>query len=94
MKKNVAILLVVIAYIIVLTACATTAPVVLTKTVTVDVPVEKLVAVPAALTADCPAAPLANTTIGAALDRLASVESALTQCRSQLSAIKALAPDP
>ena len=62
----------------------------ITKTETVEVPVMRIVPVPAALTDDCQPAPLTGTSIEAILSRLASVETALADCRDQLSRIRAL----
>jgi hypothetical protein len=85
----VACLVVILA--IAVAGCATPAPVVVTKTVTqtVDVPgpVQKI---PAALSADCPPAPLPSTSLADILGRLSSVETALAQCRIQLQQIRAL----
>ena len=75
-----------------LTGCAP-APTVVTRTITIEKPVEHIVPVPAALSADCVPAPLADATVGAALDRLASAEGALADCRDHLAKIRAL-PGP
>lgn len=48
-------------------------------------PVQK---VPAELLADCEPTPAAGTTVGAALDRLDSVEGCLDQVKVQLRAIR------
>lgn len=64
--------------------------------VTVPVPVTKLF--PTELLTDCPAAPLLGTSVGSALNRLASVEACLAQLRHQLQALRDLntpiAPNP
>ena len=75
-----------------LAGCCST-PTVVTRTVTVEVPVEHIVPVPAALSADCPPAPLADLTLAGVLDRLASAEGALACARDQLAKIRAL-PGP
>ena len=92
--KNLLILLAFIAVILALAACATTAPTVLTKTETIEVPVPTYIAVPAEYTVDCPPTALAGTTIAATLDRLASVEAMLAQCREQVALIKELGLHP
>ena len=56
------------------------------RVVTVNVPVAA--PLPAELTQDCAPAPLVGTTVGAALDRLASVEGALKDCRERMAALR------
>lgn len=73
-----------------LASCGTTKVVDKPRTVTVTVPV--VVAVPKELLEDCPAAALAGTKVGDITARLAAVESSLSQCRYQLSRLRALQP--
>jgi hypothetical protein len=72
-----------------LTGCAAT-PTVVTKTITVEVPVERIVPVPAPLTVDCAPAALAGTTLQGILDRLTTVEGALADCRDRMTQIRNL----
>jgi hypothetical protein len=56
----------------------------------IDIPIPVYTALPAELVQDCVPAPLAGTTVGAAVDRLASVEGCLAQLRDQQSRLRAL----
>ena len=68
-------------------------PVIITKTV--PVPIEVPVAVPAALSQDCPPAALAGSSVGDVLARLAAAEAALAACRDRLAKVRSLgAPAP
>lgn len=58
------------------------------RTVTVSVPVTK--PIPPEFVADCAPAPLAGPSVGAALDRLASVEGCLDQLRERLERLRAI----
>lgn len=58
------------------------------RVISVPVPVVQQIA--PELVADCQPAPLAGTTVGAALDRLASVEGCAAALRDQLSRLRAL----
>lgn len=69
-----------------LSACTTTKLIDHPSVVTVQVPVVQ--PVPADLVKDCQPAPLQGTTMGAALNRLASVESCLAQIRKEMAGIR------
>jgi hypothetical protein len=62
------------------------------RTVTVSVPVvQKL---DPAFLADCAPSPLQGTSVGAALERLASSDTCLTVLRAQLAKLRALQNEP
>lgn len=73
-----------------LTGCGTVRTQLVDHPYPVEIKTEVTVAVPEALSKDCPPDPLASTRVGDTINRLASVELALAQCRHQLAQIRAL----
>lgn len=73
---------------ILLAGCGTVQYVDRPRTVEVKVPV--VAPIPPELIADCQPTPLAGTTVGAALDRLASTEDCLATMRSQAAQLRAV----
>lgn len=73
-----------------ITGCGTTKVVEKTRTVEVNVAVVK--PVDPAFLKDCQPAPLADSTVQAALDRLAATESCVSQLRDQLAQLRAVQP--